>query len=377
MKRTIRTLLIPSAVLSILLIACGEPTAPEADQTKTIAKPVETTTATPITYQHEVFASGRLSSSEEAKLSFKTGGIIKKIYVREGQQVRNGQALAELELDEIRAQSQQAEIGKEQAAITIENAKLALQLAERDYANAQGLYKDSVATLEQLQNAEVQLDNARNQLAAAEKGLMFSKQNVDIAQFNLRHSTITAPANGVILKKVAEVNELVGPGTPVFLFGSEDKAPIIRVNVTDKDIIFIQLGDPASIDFDAYPHHTFKGIVREVASMADPYTGTFEVEIEVQAEGRQLLTGFIGTVNIHTKASEDLVAIPIDALVGADEQTGQVFTIENGKAVSTNVRIFKIEKDQILLSAGLTPGTQVVVRGNGYLEESDLVTSNQ
>ena len=377
MKRTIRTLLIPSAVLSILLIACGEPTAPEADQTKTIAKPVETTTATPITYQHEVFASGRLSSSEEAKLSFKTGGIIKKIYVREGQQVRNGQALAELELDEIRAQSQQAEIGKEQAAITIENAKLALQLAERDYANAQGLYKDSVATLEQLQNAEVQLDNARNQLAAAEKGLTFSMQNVDIAQFNLRHSTITAPANGVILKKVAEVNELVGPGTPVFLFGSEDKAPIIRVNVTDKDIIFIQLGDPASIDFDAYPHHTFKGIVREVASMADPYTGTFEVEIEVQAEGRQLLTGFIGTVNIHTKASEDLVAIPIDALVGADEQTGQVFTIENGKAVSTNVRIFKIEKDQILLSAGLTPGTQVVVRGNGYLEESDLVTSNQ
>jgi RND family efflux transporter MFP subunit len=372
----IRTLLIPTAMLSLLIVACGEPTAPEADQTKANARPVETTTAIPITYEHEVFASGRLSSSEEARLSFKTGGIIKKIYVREGQQVRNGQLLAELELDEIRAQSQQAEISREQAAITIENAKLALRLAERDYKNAQGLYKDSVATLEQLQNAEVQLDNARNQLAAAEKGLTFSSQNVDIAQFNLRHSRIMAPANGVILKKVSEVNELVGPGTPVFLFGSEEKAQIIRVNVTDKDIIFIDLGDQASIDFDAYPHHTFKGTVREVASMADPYTGTFEVEIEVQDEGRQLLTGFIGTVNIHTKASEELVSIPIDALVGANEQTGQVFTVEGGKAVSKEVQIFKIEKDQILLSKGLPAGTEVVVRGNGYLEESDLVSSN-
>lgn len=370
------TRLLPILLLSLLIAACGDSVAPETAQEKITAKPVETTTATPITYQHEVFASGRLSSSEEAKLSFKTGGIIKKINVREGQKVRKGQQLAELELEEIRAQSQQAEIGEQQAAISIENAKLALRLAERDYENAMGLYKDSVATLEQLQNAEVQLDNARNQLAAAEKGLSFSKQNVEIAQFNLRHSTITAPANGVILKKVAEVNELVGPGTPVFLFGSEDKAQIIRVNVTDKDIIFIQLGDRAGIDFDAYPHHTFKGIVREVASMADPYTGTFEVEIEVEAEGRQLLTGFIGTVNIHTQASQELVAIPIDALVGANEQTGQVFTVEGGKATSKSVRIFRIEKDQILLSDGLKPGTEVVVRGNGYLEDADLVTSN-
>lgn len=377
MTFNIRTLLIPTLALSLLLASCGEPPSTDEIKKETVAKTINTVKAEPVKYRHTVFATGRLSSSEEAKLSFKTGGIVKKIYVREGQQVRKGQLLAELELDEIRAQSQQAQIGQEQAAITIENAKLALRLAERDYENAQGLYRDSVATLEQLQNAEVQLDNARNQLEASQKGLGFSAQNVEIAQFNLRHSKIIAPANGVILKKVSEVNELVGPGTPVFLFGSKDKAQVIRVNVTDKDVIFVELGDEAKVNFDAYPNTEFQGNVRELASMADPYTGTFEVEIEVQPNGKRLLSGFIGTVLIETQAKEDLVAVPIDALVGAHEEEGQVFTVKNGRAQTQTVSIFKIDADQILLRAGLQPGAEVVVSGNGYLEENDLVSINQ
>ncbi len=375
MTINIRTLIIPALTLSVLLTSCGsQETIEQASATH--AKTINTVKAEPVKYRHTVFASGRLSSSEEAKLSFKTGGIIKKIYVREGQTVKKGQLLAELELDEIRAQTQQAQIGQEQAAITIENAKLALRLAERDYENAKGLYQDSVATLEQLQNAEVQLDNARNQLNAAEKGLTFSEQNVDIAEFNLRHSRIIAPANGVILKKVMEVNELVGPGTPVFLFGSKDKAQIIRVNVTDKDVIFVQLGDEADVTFDAYPNLSFAGTVRELASMADPYTGTFEVEVEVDPNGKRLLTGFIGSVLINTQVKEDLVAIPIDALVGAHQQEGQLFTVKDGKARSQTVNIFKIDAEQILLSSGLQAGTEVVVSGNGYLEDNDLVSVN-
>lgn len=377
MTRHIRTLLIAALGISLFIAGCAGPDESETAQGKIPAKTIHTVKAEPVKYRHTVFATGRLSSSEEAKLSFKTGGIVKKIYVREGEQVRKGQLLAELELDEIRAQTQQARIGQEQAAITIENAKLALRLAERDYQNAKGLYQDSVATLEQLQNAEVQLDNARNQLASAEKGLTYSRQNVDIAQFNLQHSKIIAPANGVILKKVAEVNELVGPGTPVFLFGSKDKAQIIRVNVTDKDVIFVRLGDEAKISFDAYPNTEFRGEVRELASMADPYTGTFEIEIEVQANGKRLLTGFIGTVVIHTQAGEDLIAVPIDALVGAHEQQGQLYTVEGGKAISKTVHIFKIDAEQILLSGGLQPGAEVVVSGNGYLEDNDLVSVNQ
>jgi RND family efflux transporter MFP subunit len=359
--------------ITILFASCGESTSPESAQTERSAKKVETAPVKTIEYQESIFATGKLSSKEEAKLSFKTGGIIKRIYVREGQSVKKGQLLAELEMDEIRAQTQQAELGKQQSAITIENAKLALQLAERDYKNALGLYQDSVATLEQLENAEVQLNNAKNQLEAAQTGLSFSEQNVEVANFNLRHSKIVAPAKGIILKKLAETNELVGPGTPVFLFGSKEKAQVVKVNITDKDIIHVALDNDAKINFDAYPDTDFQGAVKEIASMADPYTNTYEVEIEVKPDGKRLLSGFIGSVTIFTKEKEQMFEIPVDALISANEKKGSVFVVDSGKAVKTLVGIYKVEGEGLLINNGLTGEDEVIISGVGYLENNDPV----
>ena len=197
-----------------LLAACNQQGGTNNDENKgeLPVRIVETAAVVPANYRETVFATGKLSLEEEAKLSFKTGGVIKQIYVAEGQSVRQGQLLAELDLAEISAQTQQARLGQQQAEINVENAKLALKLAERDFKNAQGLYRDSVATLEQLQNAEVQLDNARNQLQAAQKGVAMSGEQVGVADFNLKYSRINAPSNGIILKKLAEANELAVPG---------------------------------------------------------------------------------------------------------------------------------------------------------------------
>ena len=197
-----------------LLAACNQQGGTNNDENKgeLPVRIVETAAVVPANYRETVFATGKLSLEEEAKLSFKTGGVIKQIYVAEGQSVRQGQLLAELDLAEISAQTQQARLGQQQAEINVENAKLALKLAERDFKNAKGLYRDSVATLEQLQNAEVQLDNARNQLQAAQKGVAMSGEQVGVADFNLKYSRINAPSNGIILKKLAEANELAVPG---------------------------------------------------------------------------------------------------------------------------------------------------------------------
>ena len=361
-------------VFTALVVSCSTEEASSTSKSNNKpAKKVETVQIKTIDYQESIFASGKLASKEEAKLSFKTGGIIKRIYVREGQVVKKGQLLAELDLEEIKAQTQQATLGKQQSAISVENAKLALQLAERDYRNAQGLYKDSVATLEQLENAEVQLNNAKNQLEAAKTGLSYSERGIEVANFNLKYSRIIAPANGTILKKVAEANELVGPGTPVFLFGSKDKAQVIKVNITDKDIINVGLEDKADIRFDAYPDHNFRGVVREMASMADPYTNTFEVEVEVMPEGKRLLSGFIGEVIIYTDEKQQLFQIPIDALISADQKSGSVFVVSNEKAVKKEVDIWKIEGTSLLINNGLTSSDVVIISGVGYLENNDAV----
>ena len=367
-------------IFSVLFFtACSEETGDQkvVTQTDRPAKKVETVKVQEIEYAETVFASGQLASSEESRLSFKTGGIIKKINVAEGQQVRKGQELAVLDLEEINAQVQQASLGSDQAEIQVKNAELALKLAERDLRNTEGLFQDSVATLEQLENAQVQLDNAKNQLEAAKKGLAFSGQNVEVASFNLKYSKIKAPGNGTILKKLAEVNELVGPGTPVFLFGSKDKALVLRVNITDKDIIHIQLGNEAAITFDAYPNFKFKGTVREVASMADPFTNTYEVEIEIAPVGKKLLSGFIGSVHIFTSSRQNLFQVPIDALVSANQQKGEVFVVDNGKALKTKIGIYKIKEEQLLVDQGLNVDDEVIISGVGYLENNEPVFIGQ
>ncbi|MEM8908154.1 MAG: biotin/lipoyl-binding protein, partial [Bacteroidota bacterium] len=170
--KKILLLLIPFVTTAILLTAnrSGELSEAEVDRP---VREVTTMKADAVKYRPTIFATGKLASKEEIKLSFKTGGIIKNILVSEGQYVRKGQLLAELNLDEIGARTQQAQMQEQQAAINLDNAKLALNIAERDYRNARGLFQDSVATLEQLENAELQLNSARNQLEAAETNLRF------------------------------------------------------------------------------------------------------------------------------------------------------------------------------------------------------------
>ena len=76
-----------------------------------------------------------------------------------------------------------------------------------------------------------------------------------------------------------EENEMAGPGYPVFLFGSTAGNWIVRINVTDRDRVRLHAGDTAVIRLDAFPGESFPAEVSELANAADPYTGTFEVEL--------------------------------------------------------------------------------------------------
>ncbi|MEO1438425.1 MAG: efflux RND transporter periplasmic adaptor subunit, partial [Bacteroidota bacterium] len=302
-----------------------------------------------------------------------------RILVAEGETVRRGQLLAELDLLEIQAQNTQANLGIQQAEITISDAQLAVSKAERDYQNLNNLYRDSVATLNQVKDAKLALDNAKNKLEAAETNLEFNRKNSTISRFNLNHSKIIAPSNGLVLRKVAESNEVVGPGTPILLFGSADKAQVIRVNLSDRDIVHVNLDDPADIAFDAYPNQTFSGRVEEIGSIADPYTGTYEVEIAVDAADKKLLSGFIGQVKIRTANPISLLRIPMDALIEADGNRGEVFIVQNGKALKTKVEVYKIEDSTLLISKGLQTEDDIIIKGAGYLknEDSVLITQKQ
>src|SRR5690554_8160315 len=142
-----------------------------------------------------VEATGMFTTDDETLLSFKNGGIIERIYVKEGDFVKKGQMLASLNRTEINAKAEQL--------------KAALAKAERDYQRAEQLYKDSVATLEQFQNAKTGLD--------------VIEQDWNTLQFNLRYSQIYANTDGYILLKLSQEGQIVGPGMPIFQMNGAGK----------------------------------------------------------------------------------------------------------------------------------------------------------
>ncbi len=294
-----------------------------------------------------IHSSGKLSLKTEQKLSFKTGGIVRKIYVYEGQDVRKGTLLAELNLSEIKAKMNLAE--------------QALAKAERDFKRASILLEDSVATLEQYQNAETAMEVA--------------KSNLEIAKFNFQYSTISAPSDGRILRRLMEENEMASAGHPVFIFGLTGDKWVVRVNLTDKDIVNIRTGDSAIIKFDAYRDSEFKATVSEIAKDSDPYTGTYEVELSLQpVKDKKLVSGFIAKVDITSgKLTRKYLSVPIDALADCDEMTGYVFEISDSTVHRKKIEFVKILSNEVLINAGLVPGTKIVTEGINYLNDNSKI----
>lgn len=284
--------------------------------------------------------SGILASSAEMMLSFKLGGIIDRIPVREGQDVVQGQLLAGLKQDEIMARVRQARVGVEKA--------------ERDYNRAKNLYEDQVVTLEQLQNAESGLDVARS--------------NLEIAEFNLKHARIHAPSDGRILRKIAESSELVGAGHPVLLFGNQSKLWRLKAGVVDQDVVRLTLGDSAHVCFDAYPREQFKGRISEIAGAPDPMNGLFEVEVTLEPVPFRLFSGLMGGTDIYPSHTEEVSVVPFGALVNVSGSHGYVYRIEaDSLAVKVPVEVAYIVEDKAVIRVGLDGIETIVTEGAAYL----------
>jgi len=297
-----------------------------------LAKPVQT--------------SGRLSSSAEIKLSFKTGGIIDHILVQEGDFVRQGHVLARLKLDEIEARVRMARSGYAKA--------------QRDFERVKNLYADSVATLEQMQDASTGLDVARS--------------NLEIAEFNLEQSSIVAPEDGRVLKRFAEESELIGPGHPVFLFGSSVQEQIVKLGVTDRDVIRLAVGDSAFVQFDAYPGLSFPGSIEEIAGAPDPMSGTFEVRISITRIEQPVLDGFITAVYLFPSQKELYSVIPFEALTDVTGSQGYVFSAkEDSLAEKVPVRIGYLSDDKVMISSGLEDISHVITEGSAYLSDGSRI----
>ena len=329
-----KNILIPAL---LLIFSCISPLPGERPEEKSgmLFKEVEITEV-----QLPVRATGTLSSKTQSNLSFMTGGIIRKIHVREGAEADKGAVLAELDLTEIESRVKQAEY--------------AFKKAERDYTRVRSLHADSVATLENMQDAKTALDIARSDLR--------------IAEFSLNYSIINAPANGKILKKLKEVNEITGPGHPVFVFASTEADWILKVSLSDRDIVRIKPGDSAVIAFDAYPGKEFRAGVSETAMASNLLSGTFDAVLTLTELPERLVTGLIGSAVIYPQKIKGFV-IPYVSLKEASGQKAWIYVLQNGVPVRREISILALTDEGVFVDKGVDEKDTVVTEGAAYIRK--------
>ncbi len=335
---------------SMALIGCGSHPDAVAKKDTTSVAPVYVRVAS-VEHTNAVLpvrAVGRLEAKEELRLSFKIGGIVEKMFVDEGQQVSRGQLLATLSLTEIDAQLAQAQNGFDKA--------------DRDLKRIKSLFADTVATLEQLQNATTAWEMA--------------KAGLDAAAFNRKYAQIYAPSDGRILQRKADDHELVSPGTPIIVMTANERGWVVRTSLADRDLVRISLGDAADINFDAIPGVVIPGIISEIGAAPNPANGTYEVEIKISSSASHLMSGLIGKIDIIPSAINSVTTVPIEALASAQGERGFIYALNSDKKTASKipVTIAYLRDGRAGISEKLTGISSVITAGISDLTDGALVS---
>jgi membrane fusion protein, multidrug efflux system len=331
------------ALAFALVSACSQPSA----ETPARPTPVRVQRAITGPATPPIATNGTVATKDEMRLSFKSGGIIKFIHVHEGDAIRQGEKLAEIELTEVNA--------------AVEQAKQLAEKAQRDLERGERLYGDQVISLEQLQDLRTQASVAHAQLRSAE--------------FNRGYSVITAPRDGIVLRKLAEEREVVPAGQPILIVGARDEGYVVKAALSDREIVQLKLGDPAEIRMDAYPGQAISGTISEIAGAADDRSGMFPIEVRFDSVPVRLASGLVAKVKLYPAAgrASRLTYVPIAAVVEGDGERASVFVVNGDRVKRREVHIAFIAPTSVALADGLKPGERVVTDGALYLQDDERI----
>lgn len=343
-----RFLLLATMSGAFLLSGCGDdPEEPAAENGATI--PVLVAEARLAPEDAYVTAYGLVRPDREAALSFKISGLVKSIAVDAGDIVKKGDTLAELDMREIDADARRATA----AAVK----------AKRDVDRIGPLLEKGFVSRQRMQDAQTALDMARAELQRVE--------------FNRSLSRILAPADGVVLSRVSEPNEIVNPGQSIVTVSQGGGGFILKAGLADRDVARIRLGAPAHVTLDAFPGRKIAGSVRRVAAASDARTGTFEIEIALESAPEGTASGFIGEARIEPAeaAATAALAVPATAILEGHGSSANVYIVDPESMIVRQKRIGigAVSGEEVIVTQGLEVGDRVVSAGAPYLREGTKV----
>ena len=343
--------------------------------------------------------SGNVDANSHVDLAFRVGGFVDFIQtvngrlLQDGDAVTKGEELARLRVADYQARLDQAKSSSEQARGGIEQIRHALAAAQagRDKAQLdlnrasalfakQSLIKpDYDAAKAQFDAAQANFEAVQAQVRIAEARLNGADAQLTEGDLALRDTSLRAPLDGIVLKRLVEPGSLVTPGASAFALIDISSVKVI-FGAPDHLLPKLRLGMRLPVSTEAIPGARYTGTVSKIAPSADPRSRVFDVELSLRNPGLHLKPGMIATIEAEDSAVRGRVpGLPLTAILKSptDPNSYSVFIVEtaDGKSRihSRNVDLGDSVQDHVAVRGGVREGEMIVTSGTTLVHDGDEV----
>ena len=363
------------AVVVVIGIAASRGEKGAAVQVATVAKE---------NIQAKVSANGKIQAVVKVDITANVMGPVTQLKVKEGDLVKKGDTL--LEIDPIRSRAAVESLKATLLASTqdLESAKARLEQAESDYKRVDANFTAGIISQSDHEQSFTALRMARTSFNSAQKHVDQVRADLAGAQDTLNKTLILAPMDGVVTAKRIELGEtaVIGlqnqPGTVLVTISDMSKVEA-EMEVDEASIPTVKLGQDAQVRIDAYPNQLFQGVVTEVGGSPIVQTNVneaikFKVKVQIKNPPPTIKPGLSNQADIFTGSRDQVVAIPLQALVMKDiklkpgeafkpgeprEEEG-VYVLQGGKAVFKAIKTGLLGELNVEVLSGLKGGEQLI-----------------
>ena len=336
-----------------------------------------------------VTAPGEINPKVKVNISAYIIGKIEKLYFNEGDAVKKGQRLVELERTAYQAAYARAAAAVSNSRIEVARAKTNVATTELAYKRAVNLKQQGIQAQELFDQARQSYDNAVAAYDSANQGVAQAQALLQQAQNDLDHTTILSPMNGRAVQLNAHEGEVVIPGTmnnpgSVIAVIADLSEILVEADVGETEITGIRLNEPAKVHVDAIPDKEYDGHVAEIGSSAALKQGAgagmryFKVKVQIDNTDDRLRPGMTAQVSIITTTSGSALSVPIQSVVervppslaksksGTEDEdenapkSKYVFVVKDGKVKMTEVKTGVSDTTHVAIVSGLSAKDQAV-----------------
>ncbi len=369
---------------------------------------VKVASATRRDLEQHVVSSGRVWVEARVQVAAQTPGLVVAVGAIEGQHVKAGDLLVQIDDAEARAAVAQAKAAVDQASARVEQlrrvgaivatealrqADTNLERAEVELERVQKLAASGAVAQTELDNARRSVDLARAQKTAAEAqriasapmgadsrialtALLQAQAQFAGANVRLAQTRIVARQDGVVLTRSVEPGDVVQPSRTLMVVAA-DADPQLVFQPDERNLAWIKLGQKARASADAYPQQVFDGEVSYIAPSIDPQRGSVEVRLRVPHAPSFLLPDMTVSVDLTVAQRQRALVVPSDAVRDAATPTPWLFTVEGGRLVRKDVKLGIRGEGATEITEGVAEGTTVVLPDGQLLQPGQRVRTER